>query len=762
MSHPPVIAADGGCRSICGWCKGRCDVSVHSRDGRLSSVKIIQDAEAGARGRGCKGLRVKNAAEWFYHPDRLTHPLKRSAERGANCWTRISWDQALDEIAGRLGELKAAYGAETLAVVNGDSWTHEEYKQRFLSLFGTPNHTGPSPICMGPRALVSEAVMGWYPQFSVRPSTRCIVMLGCNAAPSRPELYRATMQALQNGAKLITLDPRRTELAERSDLWLQVRPGTDGAVLLAMIGHIIDHNLYDAHFVEHWCHGFAALKERVGEYPVERAALISGVPAADIRRAAEMYASCKPAAFVEGMGVEQQSNSAQILHARCILAGITGNIDVEGGEELPGPHMAYQTDRQVELVERLTPEMRQRQIGHDRFRLHSWPGQEMLHDGIAGKLGDKGGTHWYLGQANQPSVYRAILSGQPYPVKAMISSAGNPMTSHANTKLVYAALQALDLYVVADHFMNPTAQLADYVLPIASWLEKPQLWSYMGYRDKLSASQAALSTVSPEYDRRSDFDLWGGLGMRLGQEADWPWRTLEESYHDRLQGVGISFDELCRQVRFNDVEPTYRKYERQGFATPTGKFELHSTVFERLGYDPLPYYRDPVTSWDKVPGFEAEHPIVVINGGRPYEFMNSQWRQIDELRARYPDPLVQMHPATAEAHGIEDGDWVWLENPLGRIKQRCTFFSGILEGVAHADAYWWYPELPGAEPSLHGIWISNINVLMDDNPDICNEIIGTWPLRYTRCRIYRVEEGDFEAAPEKVGQGTTPGGIRNA
>jgi anaerobic selenocysteine-containing dehydrogenase len=740
MTNAINASNDDGKKSICGWCKGRCDVQVHCQGERLSKVEIVRNSNDGALGRGCKGLRYKNAIEWFYHPDRLTHPLKRAAERGANQWTRISWKQALDEIAARLKELKAAYGAETLTVVNGDSWTHEEYKQRFLSLFGTPNHTGPSPICMGPRALVSEAVMGWYPQFSVRPSTKCIVMLGCNAAPSRPELFRTTDQALKNGAKLITLDPRRTELAERSDIWLQVRPGTDGAVLLGMINHIIENELYDIEFVNKWCHGFDALKKRVAEYPLDRVARISGVPIGDIRRAAELYATSKPATFVEGMGVEQQSNSAQIIHSRCILAAISGNIDVEGGEELPGPHAAYQTDRQIELVERLSPEARKRQIGYDRFRLHSWQGQELLYDRINGKLGDKGGTHWYLGQANQPSIYRTILSGEPYPIKAMISSAGNPMTSHANTKLVYAALKALELYVVADHFMNPAAQLADYVLPIASWLEKPQLWSYMGYRDKLSACHAALSPVSSEYDRRTDFDMWRGLGVRLGQEADWPWQTLEESYNYRLKGLGISFDELCRKGRIRDIEPSYRKYEQHGFATSTGKFELYSTLFEQLGYDPLPYYKPPVTSWDKQDRFEEEYPIILINGGRPYEYMNSQWRQIADLRSKYPDPLVQIHPTTAAAYGIKDRDWVWLENPLGRIKQRCAVFEGILEDVVHADAYWWYPELPGEEPSLHGIWISNINVLMDDNPDTCNEIIGTWPLRYTRCRIYRVDD----------------------
>ena len=722
-------------KSICWWCKGRCAVNVYLDQDRLVKVAPDPEAQEGARGSGCRGMRYKNAAAWFYSKHRLNYPLKRAGRRGENKWERIPWEQALDEIARRLAQLREEHGAETLVAVSGDSWTHDEYKTRFLNLFGTPNIIGPGPICMGPRSLVCEAVMGWYTQFMVRPQSRCIVSLGCDISIGRPGTYLTLLEAQSKGAKLITIDPRRTETTARSDIWLQLRPGTDAALLLAMINHIIAKGLYDKDFVEKWCYGFEALSNRVAAYTPEKAAEICALPADQIKTAAEVYATNRPGIFVEGMGVEQQSNAAQIIHARAILAALTGNIDVAGGEELPGPHAHIVTDRQVELLTALTPEQRVKQVAYDKYKLHSWPGQELLLKHIGERAGEKGGVHWYTGQANQPSVYRAILSGEPYPIKAMIASAGNPMVSHANTGLVYNALKKLDLFVVHDLIMTPSSQLADYVLPATSWLERPQLWSYMGYTDALAACQAAVPAQTGRYDRRHDFDLWRGLGIRLGQKEKWPWKTLEESYGQRVKGLDLSFDELAAKGSFKDIAPSYKKYEKQGFATPTGKVELYSTIFEKLGCDPLPYYSPPPTERD--PELSREYPLMLINGSRVRTYMHTLWREVDAVRAKHPDPTVQIHPDTARDLAIDDGDWVWIETRMGRIRQRCRYFTGIKPNVVHADGQWWYPELPGEEPFLYGVWLSNANVILDDNPDMCNEITGSWSLRHGRCKVYK-------------------------
>lgn len=728
-------------KAICGWCKGKCGVRVYVRDDHaLDHVEVIHSKEfaGGCYGAGCKSLRYRRGPEWFSAPHRLRYPLRRLGGRGENRWARITWDEALDEISGKLAEIRDRYGAEALIASGGDSWTHDEYKQRFLSLFGSPNIMGAGPICFGPRSLVSEAIVGWYPAFSLRPTTKCVVCLGVQPKASRPASWLTAKKARNQGAKLITLDPRRTEVAKISDVWIQLKPGTDAAVLLGMINHIIAAGLYDADFVAKWCHGFEELRARAAEYPAERVEKLTGVAAELVRSAATVYATNRPGAIIEGMGVEQCPNSAQILHARACLSAIVGNLDVEGGDELPGPPTKFKIDRELELLGLLDEGQRKKQIAYDRYKLHSMPGQELLTTTITAAFGKRGGMHWYTGQAHQPSVYRAILSGQPYAIKGGIFAASNPLVSHANTRLVYAAIQKLDLVVNCDLFWQPTALLSDYVLPIASWLERPTLLNYVGFTKRVAGCQAALPMVTAEYDRRTDYDFWRGLGVRLGQEEHWPWENLEASYDDRLKGTGHTFNDLaCTLGQEFPQEPLeFRKYERMGFATPTGKVELYSTIFERLGYSPLPYYEPHPESFERQPDSQERFPFTVIEGSRNYWYMLSDWRQVRDVRRERPFPLVQIHPSAARSLGITDGDWAWIENERGRILQKVAYFDGIQPDVIHADGQWWYPELVAGEPSLFGLWLSNINVLIDDDPAKCSEILGTWPLKQTRGCVY--------------------------
>ncbi len=184
----------------------------------------------------------------------------------------------------------------------------------------------------------------------------------------------------------------------------------------------------------------------------------------------------------------------------------------------------------------------------------------------------------------------------------------------------------------------------------------------------------------------------------------------------------------------------YRKYEKTGFGTPTGKVELYSTVFEQLGYDPLPRYEESRENPLTRPELAREYPLMLITGGKFLPMFHSEHRNIDSIRKRHPNPLVQINPETARKHDIADGDWVWIESPRGRIRMKCQYFDGIDPRVVHVEHGWWFPELPGEEPWLHGVWESNANVLTDDDPDVCNVITGGWPLRTALCKIYRVKQ----------------------
>jgi thiosulfate reductase/polysulfide reductase chain A len=743
--------------AICQWCKGRCHVLAQVRDQRL--LRLTLDHSLGDRGLGAQRVKCSRraaAVAWFYHPNHLRFPLKRSGPRGAAGWEVVSWEQALDEIAERLAAIGKQYRPEAVGLLSGDNWAQFEYGTRFMNLWGSPNYVGPSPICMGPRANVARAIIGWSPAFSITPDTRCIVLLGCNSFVGRPIVYEVSKTAIQNGAKLIAIDPRRTETSANADLWLQLRPGTDAFLLLALIRVIIKENLYDHDFVTRWCFGFDEIKARVEPFTLEEAERVTWVPAQLIRDAALLYATTKPAAFVEGMGVEQQANAVSVIHARWILAALTGNIDVQGGEELPGPHPSYISEREMELTDLLPAAQKAKQIGTQRYRFHGWPLQTELEKLTYRTWGSRAEPPvWYLGQGHAPSLYQAILTGKPYPIRALFCVGANPMVSHPNTRRVYEALKALDLLVVMDTFKTPTGALADFVLPAASWLEKPQAYAYLGLGRSLTASPAVMPAILPgEYDRRDEYGFWRGLGIRLGQVEHWPWQNSEEMLDYRFKPLGLKFGEFAR-TRTKQIlnPPHYKQYEEIGFATPTRKVELYSTLLKKLGYDPLPKYQEEPLTPVSQPELSKKFPLILINGARRIEYMHSDWRQVSVIRKQYPLPVVEVHPETCERLGITDGQWVWIETRRGRVLQKCKVFAGIDPRVVHADFDWWYPEMPEAEPSLFGVWISNINVATEDGDEVCGPEMGSWSLRFNLCRIYPAKPDEI---PKDLGSEEAP------
>ncbi|MFC2014274.1 molybdopterin-dependent oxidoreductase [Chloroflexota bacterium] len=727
-------------KAVCVWCKGECGVLVSVNDGHL--VKVEEDPEWPRKvwppTKAC--IRMQHAAEYFYHPNRVNFPLKRVGDRGEGKWQQVTWDQALDEIAEKLQAVIQKYGGEGVCWTYGTGYRNEAPQTaRFFRVLDIPNTAAQYVICFGPRCRIADAITGWFPAFSVRPETKCMVFLGSEPLIARPIISNTIFKAKDNGAKIIVIDPRRTRSASTADVWLAPRPGTDAALLLGMINVIVNEELYDKQFVEKWCYGFDKLKERLKEYPLEKVESITGVPAEKIKEAARVYAQNRPGCFVEGMGVEELSNNAQILHCRWILAALAGNIDVNGGEEQAGPMPKLRTFRTAEPPVKFSPGQLEKQVGMDRFKLFGWDGVKAISGENFEKVWKKLPEVLILGHA--PMIYRAMITGKPYPIRAAFTSASNPMVTQANTKLVYKALKSLDLYVVSDFFMTPSAELADYVLPVACWLERPLMWEYLGYCEYLITGEAALPAAIPgEYEHKDDYDIWRELAIRLGKGDCFPWRTMEEYYDYLIEPLGYTHNEFVRKVRAYRKPYTEKKYEQQGFATPTGKVELYSKVFEQLGYDPLPYYKEPFETTVSKPEVAKEYPLTLITGGRMREYFHSEWRQIDSIRKVRPYPLLQIHPDTANELAIKNGDWVWIETPRGRVKHKAELFDGIDPNIVHAEHGWWLPELPGEEPWLHGVWEVNINVVTEDDPDVCNEILGTWPLRTALCKVYKVKE----------------------
>ncbi len=732
-------------------CHNRCGLLATVKDGRI--VKLKGDPESPIPP-VCKD-RLPHLLEWLYHPDQLMHPLKRIGGRGENKWEQVSWDQALDEIAENLKRIKAEYGAESLALDEG-TYRSDLYgiRTRFLNLFGNPGNIGcAGTICGCNRAALGFALVGTPPRPSRFDVARCVVVCGWNPSESRGMVWRTVKKRHRNGdTKIIAIDPRETEAVRNADLWLQIRPGTDTALFLAWINVSIEEGLYDKAFVSEWTFGFDRLKERASEYTPEKVSEITWVPAELIRQGARMYATTKPGALFWGVATDEIGlNAIRAEQARVCLRAITGNMSTAGADTVfgPGPvingKMAIR-DTHLQLVDKLPLEQRGKQLGADRYKLMTWPGYEItskIYEECYGIPQCMSG-HNFL--AAQPLVWRAILTGKPYPIKAMLTWTSNPLLNAGNTKLVYEALKSpnLDLHVVLEHVMTPTALLADYVIPVASKFEKPLCSSGEDFGPTFQCGERA---IQPMGERRSDYDFYRDLAIRLGFGEYFPWKTEEDLADYRLEPVGLTFKEAAtkRYVVASDEPWSYQKINPRtgkptGFATPSGKVELYSQVMEQLGYDPLPFYEEPPESPVRTPDVAREFPLILTTGGRFRPQFHSENRQFGMgMREQHPDPLMDIHPDTAHALGIADGDWAYIETRRGVIKQKARVTKGIHPKHVNVESHWWFPEQPAQEPWLHGLWQSNANVLTMDDPDTCDPLTGGWPVRALLCKVYKVQ-----------------------
>ena len=740
-------------RTSCQFCHMYCGVLVHVTEGRI--VKIEGNPEHPiSRGFTCERNRL--AINWLYHPDQLMHPLKRVGERGEGKWQRVTWDQALDDIASKLKGIREKYGPEALGAFEGtvrgnDYW----HRARFFSLFGSPQNVfHPGVICDCNKMVISRAVTGDILSISAdMERANCIVCGGNNfAESSRRNWITITKQKRERGLKLIVIDPRRTKTTEAADIWLQLRPGTDGALAMGWLNVIINEGLYDKDFVERWTVGFDKLVERVQEYPPQRVAEITGLRPDDITRSARMYATTRPACMPIAVSTDQIGlNGTTVEQARVILRAITGNIDILGGELLmrPGEKInggAFITGSQLGLLEKLSPEQRRKQLGSDVCRLMSLRGYEVSAGPIEKVYGVPAPYEVQIA-ASSPMLWRTILSGKPYPIKALICWGSNPMSWGANLRLVHEALKSpnLDLLVVQEFWMTPTAQLADYVLPAASWMERVLCTNFMDFGSLLFGGERA---IPPLGERKDVYELWRALALKMGQEEYWPWPTLEEVSEYRLRPMGLTFKELVDQMVFfppsmldikeKDGLLVKHAYEKTGFPTLSGKVELYSSALEKLGYDPLPYYEEPPESPVRTPEVAREYPLILTTGAKFMPMFHSEFRQWGiGAREKRPDPLMDIHPETARELGISEGDWAYIETRRGRIKQKARFNPGILPNVVEAEHGWWFPERPAKEPSLGGVWESNANVLTLDELDCCDRLSGGWATRALLCKVYR-------------------------
>jgi thiosulfate reductase/polysulfide reductase chain A len=736
-------------RSICTFCAGNCGVLVHVKGGQILKIEGNKDHPI-SRGFICE--RPRYASRWLNHPEQLRYPLKRAGKRGENKWERISWEQAMDEIAAKLGSLKQQYGPETLAVTEGTVrgalfWL----RSRFCNLFGNPHNAfHPGVTCALNRYSIGQAIAGWRvcdkamtPKKTSIERTNMLVFWGSSPTES---LQRASAWISERRndrpLKTIVVDPRVTKVAELADYHLQLRPGTDTALAMGWANVIIKEGLYDKDFVKNWTLGFDQLVERVQQYPPARVAVITGLTEQQIIGSARLYATTKPAWIIGGLAPDQIGlNGTRVEQACAICQALTGNIDILGGSVMPGigpknEKGVFIRDSMLELRDMLPVAQRQKQLGADRFKLMTYPGYELTSIPYEKFYGVPAPAIHRMG-ASAALLWRTILDRKPYPITAMISWESNPMLWAANTKLVHQAMKSpnLELYVVLEYWMTPSALMADYVLPVASWLERAYMDTIEDFADFAIGGERA---IEPLGERKEDYYFWRELGRRMGQEKYWTWENSEEMIAERVKPMGLSYNDFVQAGALMSPleEKKYAKYG--GFATPSGKFELYSTILEKLGYDPLPFYEEPAESPLRTPEVFKEYPLILNTGGRFMPQHHSEFRHFGMgMREKYPDPWTEINPEDAASLHIQDGDWAFIETRRGKIKQRARVTDRIPSGIVNCQAGWWFPEKPGEEPSLHGAFDSNANVLCLDEPDCCDPLTGGWQSRALLCKVYK-------------------------
>ena len=685
-------------RTACRMCHGGCGVIAHVRNNRVIKVEGDPDSPI-SRGTLCsKGLSVTQMA---YHPDRILYPM-RNTEKG---WQRISWDEALDTIANKFKSVIDEYGPEHIVVGQGTGRDYESHLYRFANLLGTPNVLTAGHMCYVSRVASTLVTIGNLPIVDYEGGPKCIVLWGCNPKWSNPDEYKGEgfWRAYKRGSKLIVIDPRKGFTAKKADLWLQVRPGTDAALAMGFHHVIIEEDLYDHEFAKNYINGWDAFKERVQDYPLDKVEEITWVDRDLIRTAARLYAKTKPAAIHWGVPTEQTNNCADCTRILTGLMAATGNLDRPGGNVLfvnPPTRTVAEFARHRDL----SAEQRAKRLGGDQY-----------------KLGAR------VAFITPKVAWESILEGKPYQLKAGLLCGTNPVSTRANAKEVYAALDKLDFLAVIDFFMTPTAELADIFLPAGTWLEQDHVadnWKRHGF---VLARQKCVEIGEAWQDHR----IFQELGKKMGQE--W-WDTVEDALDYLLEPAGLTWEKF-KEVGYLQGEMVYHKYKERGFSTPTGKVELYSTVLEKWGYDPLPKYTEVFESPVSKPELAEKYPYILNAGLRTPTFFHSANRMIPWLREIRPDPIVEIHPDTAEKIGVDEGDWVYIESPRGRCKEKVKLNTGIDPRVIVAEHGWWFPEIkdPG-----HGWDESNINILTDNSHESMDPAIGSTNLRTCLCNVYPV------------------------
>lgn len=764
-------------------------------NGRLTAVETLPGHPTG----GALCAKGRAAPEMVHSPRRLSKPLRRTAPRDAADpgWIEISWDEALDDIAGKLGDISKTSGAEAVAfAVTTPSGTPMvdsfEWVERFIRCFGSPNLIYAVEICGWHKDYAHALTFGRGIGAPDYDRADAIVLWGHN--PARTWLTQATRvaDARRRAAQVAVVDPKPNGSGQQADIWLRIRPGADGALAMGAIRHLIATNSYDAEFVTRWTNGpllidtdtgrfvraselwaqqsdgnfvvldrsgmaraldpslatldsasceldagatlaaldgrtitaataFRLLTAETAPYTLARVAELTWLDESKIADFYRLFENSPRLAYHSWTGVGQHTNATMIERAIATLYALTGACDRPGGNVWLAPPPT----RTVNDYSLLAPDQRAKALGLDELPLGP-PSR---------------------GWITARDFSRAVLTGEPYQVRALMSFGTNFIVSQGHSSRNREALRALDFHVHVDMFMNPTAENADIVLPANMPWERDAL--KIGFE----ITQEAVETVQfrpqmlPQLGAcKADYEIAIELAVRLGLADQFFGGDIRAGWNYQLAPLGVTVDALRRHpegMRF--PQPLHHeKYAlaRQdgtvtGFATPTRRVEIYSELMLEHGYAPLPGHIEPAES-PLADHADSRFPLVLTTAKSGW-FVHSSHRHVASLRKKTPDPAIEINSTLAAARDLRDGDWAIVKTPTSEVRLRVRLNEALDDRVAVAEFGWWEdcPPLGRGAIQPEGSPTSNMNDALSDAAR--DPVSGSVPLRATSCDIRKDE-----------------------
>ncbi|RDV00895.1 molybdopterin-dependent oxidoreductase [Trinickia dinghuensis] len=782
-------------KGYCTLCRSRCGTINTVRGGMMLKVRPDNTHPTGS----AMCMKGKAAPELVHSPNRVLYPMRRTAPKGAADpgWQRISWDEAMGEIATTLAHLKRESGAESVVFgVTTPSGTPMsdsiDWVERFVWAFGSPNICYATEICNWHKDFAHMFTFGCGMPTADYRNAEVIVLWGTNPANTWLAQADSIAQGRRKGAKLIVVDPRPTALAREAEVWLRVRPGTDGALAMGIARQMIATGQIDDAFVREWTNGAMLvrqdnglfLRERdidpkstsnrhavwngtldrhefVGEEPTttpsdlalrgthevgvfdaagrattvtcrpafelfcdalaiytpEHVSDITGVRAADIETVAAMLGPHQRIAYHAWSGVGQHTNATQTERSIATLYALTGAFDTRGSNR----ELAKQPTNPVSDYAMLSPRQRAKALGLEERPLGP-PAQ---------------------GWVTARDVYRAILDGTPYRVRALMAFGTNMVMSQADIGMAHDALCALDFHVHCDLFETPTSRYADILLPVNTPWEREGLRLGFEINERaVELVQLRQRMVPPRGESRADYDIVFDLAMRLGMGEQFFGGSIEAGWNHMLEPIGLDVATLRAHPEgvYRPLEQRERQYAcatptgPRGFRTETGRVELYSEKLHRHGYPAVPQYVAPQHGSGALAEDHRRYPYTLTSIKNGY-YCHSQQRGVPSLRRRAPYPIAELGAALAVTKGIADGDWIRVTSASGTARFRASVVPELAPDVIVAEYGWWQAcEEIGMEAlAPSGNASSNYNALVSGA--IVDPLSGSSPLRAVPCDV---------------------------